>query len=164
GRTPGSTTDGTSFSIGANGQLARVAPNGGFTTSSGFPTDVRESSEYVQLSWNGTTGWYVVSYAQAVGPATAQRFDAAGAPDGIPIGLDIAALLGTCLVDGNDLLAVVQIAPNRIGMMRVAPTGAIGAAVPLGAGIGSTRVDRGGTEVIVAWSRSEAIQVVGVAP
>jgi hypothetical protein len=140
----------TSFFLGADGKLARIAPDATFTVETGFPT-----GSQVSVLWSGTTGWYV---AFTVSGTSAQRFDGNGSKVGLPIALAEDAQQVT--PDGDDIL-VLRTSAGRLVVDRVDTTGAVMAtSSELGAGVGAgaffTRI---GNQTFVAWSRSGHLQL-----
>lgn len=165
-RRPAAATDGTSFFVGALGQLARIAPDGTSTIVTGFPVQQPTSNDDVALSWAGTTGWYV-SWNNQLVTFTAQRFDAAGAKIGVPVTVNFGTVPPfDFLADGDDLLVLRRV-DRRYVIVRVTSAGAVSPGVEVGAIHGSVsfgRFARLGSDVLVAWARQSYLQLAHSAP
>jgi hypothetical protein len=139
----------TSFFLGADGELARITPDGTHTVEAGFP-----SGSQVSVLWSGTTGWYVTF---TLSGTSAQRFDGNGIKVGTPIALTDARRV---TADGDDLLVLRQLS-GRFVIDRVGSNGTVVAtSAELGGGedtgIYFTRI---GTQSFVAWSRQGHLQL-----
>jgi hypothetical protein len=159
---PAATTDGTSFFIGTNGTLVRIAADGARTTVTGFPTQA--NFDKTLILWGGSTGWYILNNQ------VAQRFDASGAKVGAPITFSTSGGLSDLITDGNDLLATMYLSGNsntaRYGVVRITATGTVSAPVAIGAGksYSTWQLAKLGSELIVAWSRDQALQLARATP
>lgn len=143
GSTVAATTDGTSFFVGANGRLARIAQDGTRTITSGFPYPPQMWDGYVDLSWSGTSGWYV-SRDPTTLDYVVQRFDSSGAMVGAPrvlhAGVDF-------LGDGDDLLGIGK----DLILYRYTPTGETSQAVAYSP-LTHVALAHFGSDTLVAWN------------
>lgn len=153
---PSVATDGSSFFIGANGTLARIAPDGTHTVTTGFPDQANDIAPTV--TWSGSTGWYVNYVGSGF---VAQRFDATGSLVGAAIGVPTAR---EYVADGADLLAL-EVAAQHVSVVRVDSAGNASPANEVGGGeITSAHVVRFGADLLVGWTRPGYLQVATTAP
>jgi len=161
-------TDGTSFFVtGGGGMLARIAPDGAHTVAGGFPVvfDSSPRPNDVRVTWSGNTGWFVAR-TNAAYEHTAQRFDSSGAPQGTPLPIDLGFQVADVLADGDDLLVLTatgHVVPT-LQVVRIAPTGSIGAPHTVGVGSPSGALARLGDQIIVGWTRPKHAYLATIAP
>lgn len=150
------TTDGTNFFVGGNGQLARVAPDGTFSVTTGFP-----SQRVPDLSWHGTAGSYLAT--DDVGnQVRVQRFDANGATVGPQ--RNISGRVLDSVANGDELVVLTR-ANNALELVRLTPQGTTSAGPAIGVTDGSlpALVERFGTQLVVAWD-APTLQLKFVTP
>lgn len=154
----GVATDGTSYFVGSRGSLAKVAPDGTFTTTAGFPDDPTMYDQNVTVTWAGTTGWYIAPTSTA---QMAQRFDSTGAPVGAPIAVPSTAWIA----DGNELIALELTGgkPSHVQLARVTSAGTAGTPVDVGVASYAT-FSRMGSDFVVGWTGTNNLRLARVAP
>lgn len=165
-------TDGTSFFAAGRGQLARIGADGsGLSVTSGFP--VGRDRSWPEVSWDGTSGWYVVSDSVAAPRVhTAQRFDATGAKVGASVTITPGILLSDHIeAYGTGLLAISMdgaTSEQKVELVRLDATGAVMATYELG--VGQDRLDfdptfvRCGSQIAVTWFGAQQRQLTLVTP
>jgi hypothetical protein len=150
-------TDGTSFFVGAEGQLARITSDGSATIVTGYPVAAMGVIDSLSLTWQGTTGWYVNAY-------DAQRFDASATPVGTQVILGnnngMLDMVGT----GTDLLGIRN---NNLvlQLVRVDTAGDATALSSVGTYLSSSvRMAWRATDLVVAWGNGDHLLVALVVP
>jgi len=156
----GVTTDGTSFFVAANGQLALVAPDG--TVSSpimGYPIP-GASAPISAVSWSGSTGWDVAVVDNTFRRFVAQAFDANGAMIGPPVSITTSSATDLQAFNSGFVgiqASTVSSAPPgttlyRYAVTRLDATGAVVASTEVGVGTSGLSMVPFGSDVAAAWS------------
>jgi hypothetical protein len=148
----GATSDGTSFFVGASGQLARIAADGTSTVATGFPLRANERV-YV------TTGWYVSVVGNTL---VGQRFDANGAVVGAAITVDLAGPILDLVADGTDLVVLRR--GSHIELVRISSAGMASVARSVGGGDASGQLDHMGANFAVSWNRLSQLELAIALP
>jgi hypothetical protein len=150
------TSDGTSFFVGAAGKLARVATDGTVAITSGFPiSSGMPIYAITDLSWRGTTGWYVAG-DQVTTSYVAQQVDSNGVLVGAPRPITIFRAIDF-LDDGDDLLAFVWMGAVRVYRYRADGTVASSGDIGVSYGQPAAQLAHYGSQLLVAWERSLAL-------
>jgi hypothetical protein len=160
---PGTATDGTSFFVGAAGQLAWIAADGTRAIRGLFPSSL--SNDVVTLRWSGTVGWYI-SWNRRISAFTAQRFTATGTKVGGSVYVDVGDAPLDFLADGDDLLVLRQRA-TKYEIVRLDAMGATRSVLEIGAGTRDAEhawLAKLEPSVLAAWYRPGKLQLALAAP
>ncbi len=132
------TSDGTSFFVGVDGRISRLASNGTVAaTVTGFPMlPTPQSIVAPVVRWGTSSGWYAApqDFNGAGGQWTAQQFDATGAALGSAVPL-AAGPKNVPSVDGSDLITASGATSGSavpFSLVRVPPGGSPISSVPVG--------------------------------
>jgi hypothetical protein len=152
GSKPSAASDGTSFFVGAAGQLARIAADGTRTIATGFPLRANERVYVVN-------GWY----ASVVGNSlVGQRFDASGAVVGTAITVDLGGPILDLVADGTDLVVLRR--TGHIELVRVSSAGTMSAPREVGGGDPVGQLDHMGTSFAVSWGSVSQLEIALATP